>query len=545
MKYRSILIVFLGIAGISILSSCDTLFYGTSTKVAIETDKEFADSVNIVAVGCNEVVEYKNVSLPYKMKVKHRNLPLHITVNSKTDKYESFIIDSKNKGGKIGPILMSAGAIIGLGSALIMQEKAGPIAYPSLAAMVVGIPSIPGVYVPEYKSYLTKSSPLNATDSLLNEDWFLRLEAINDVYSLLKNKEYYHAKAKVEWLLDKGETGELYYLRGLTYYQRDKLKKAQKDILQAQKMINPETNPGLYNNVVDCLKLIKKARKYKKEKRMQMWGDIASGLLQAGAATFQTYAQTEYLKNMQNSGITSSGIVTDPSKLSQAQLNQLMDPNFAYQQVMQQEYMEFQEFSRYNKKSDGSNYSFDEFQAFKGQALLNLIEEGIDLVAEQREQNRKDRQEWRESLEQDRKNRLEQAKARLNGTTYDAETNSSTSTSSFSSSSSFSSTEAVSSTATPQTTTAVSNTETEDLDSKEQFRRETVSSEDYQKIKDVTLYYREGDKAKVMMNSVELCRKGANYYIKIGNTYYPRRASNWSKYRNAIAYGHYQLYYND
>ena len=86
---------------------------------------------------------------------------------------------------------------------------------------------------------------------------------------------------------------------------------------------------------------------------------------------------------------------------------------------------------------------------------------------------------------------------------------------------------------------------TEDLDSKEQFRRETVSSEDYQKIKDVTLYYREGDKAKVMMNSVELCRKGANYYIKIGNTYYPRRASNWSKYRNAIAYGHYQLYYND
>lgn len=48
-----------------------------------------------------------------------------------------------------------------------------------------------------------------------------------------------------------------------------------------------------------------------------------------------------------------------------------------------------------------------------------------------------------------------------------------------------------------------------------------------------------------MMSNVELCRKGAYYYIKIGSTYYPRGASNWSKYRNAIAYGHHQLYYND
>lgn len=540
MKYKFLLIGLLGIITLSTLSSCDTLFYGTSTKVTIESDKGFADSVNIIATGDEEVVEYKNVSLPYKMKVKHRNLPLHVTLNSKKDKYNSFTIGYKNKGGTIGPILASAGAIISMGSALIMQEKGAPIVYPSLAAMVLGIASIPGVYVPEYKSYLVSSSPLEVGDSLLNEEWYLRFDAINDVYALLEKEEYNHAKAKIEWLLDKEETAELYYLRGLTYYQNGKLRKARKDIQQASKMITSETNPGLYENVMDCLTSINKARKQKRAKRAQMWGEVASGFLQVGAATYQAYTQAENLKNMQNVGITSSGVVTDPSKLSQAQLNQLMDPNFAYQQVMQQEYLEYQEFSRYNKKSDGSYYSFDEFQAFKGQALLNLKEEGIDLVAEQREQNRKERQEWREGLEQDRKERLEQAKAVIRGEPYRGTSNTSSSSSEYTS---------TYTTVTPTITTSattITDVETDDnLDSKEQFRRESVSSDDYQRVKDVTLYYREGDKAKVMMSNVELCRKGAYYYIKIGSTYYPRRASNWSKYRNAIAYGHNQLYYND
>lgn len=291
------------------------------------------------------------------------------------------------------------------------------------------------------------------------------------------------------------------------------------------------------------------ARNFKKAERARKWKEVGLGLVQTGAAVYQAYAQNEYYKDLGNSGIAPNGVVTDPTRLSQTQLNQLIDPRFAAQQVMQKEYMEYQEFCRFNKKEDGSNYTFQEFQAFKGEALLRLKEEeGIDLVAEQREMNRQANQEWREELEQDRKDRLEKAKAVIRGEAY---TGTSSTSSTASSTSTTSSTSTVT-TSTPVVSTPVLNTnnteeekEKEKLDSKQQFKNDPVSSEDYKKVKNVTLYKRDGNKARVMMNNVELCRKGAYYYIKIGNTYYPRSSSGWQKFRNAIIYGHEALYYND
>lgn len=83
------------------------------------------------------------------------------------------------------------------------------------------------------------------------------------------------------------------------------------------------------------------------------------------------------------------------------------------------------------------------------------------------------------------------------------------------------------------------------LDSKQQFKTDPVSSEDYHRIKSIDLYYRDGDKAKKMNINAELCKKGAFMYVKIGNKYYPRMSPNWMRFRNAIVYGHQQLYYND
>lgn len=45
--------------------------------------------------------------------------------------------------------------------------------------------------------------------------------------------------------------------------------------------------------------------------------------------------------------------------------------------------------------------------------------------------------------------------------------------------------------------------------------------------------------------SADLCKKGAFMYVKIGNKYYPRVSPNWQRFRNAIVYGHTQLYYDD
>lgn len=546
MKYKFLLIGLLGIAVTTMLSSCGAMLYGTSTKVTIETEKEFADSVNIIAVGPKKVVEYKNVTLPFKMKVKHNNLPLRVTMNSNKESYDPFTINAKRRGedwnmlGKVsGWVTIAAGAIMGgasLSAGIFDQFAEATFVPIGIGSALLAMGYSAETDVPVDKHYLTSSVSTN----FYQADWYQRLREIQDIYTLLEQEQYQLAEAKSRWLLEKEPTGELYYLKGVSNYYLREYKQALKDLKIGLMMVEPKSNPGLRDEIITFIDEAENRRQENKSRRARMWGNIALGTLQIASATLDTYSQANQYSNWQNVGITSSGVITDPSKLSQAQLNRLMDPNFAYQQVMQQEYLEYQEFSRYNKKSDGSYYSFDEFQAFKGQALLNLKEEGIDLVAEQREQNRKERQEWREGLEQDRKERLEQAKAVIRGEPYRGTSNTSSSSSEYTS---------TYTTVTPTITTSattITDVETDDnLDSKEQFRRESVSSDDYQRVKDVTLYYREGDKAKVMMSNVELCRKGAYYYIKIGSTYYPRRASNWSKYRNAIAYGHHQLYYND
>ena len=60
---------------------------------------------------------------------------------------------------------------------------------------------------------------------------------------------------------------------------------------------------------------------------------------------------------------------------------------------------EYQQFCRYNKKPDGSNYTLDEFRAFQGQAIQLAKENGYDIIAEQRRQLEEDKK-WREEQRQ-------------------------------------------------------------------------------------------------------------------------------------------------
>lgn len=87
---------------------------------------------------------------------------------------------------------------------------------------------------------------------------------------------------------------------------------------------------------------------------------------------------------------------TAPS--SSGNMNYLLDPNYAVAQTMaqQQQYnqvfgsmaqqavnqvlseedQEYQQFCKYNKKADGSNYSKNEWRAMKGQAIQNMKNNG-------------------------------------------------------------------------------------------------------------------------------------------------------------------------
>lgn len=87
--------------------------------------------------------------------------------------------------------------------------------------------------------------------------------------------------------------------------------------------------------------------------------------------------------------------------------------------------------------------------------------------------------------------------------------------------------------------------ETNELDAKLQFHQGKVASSDYEVVKkNVTLYLRDGDNAKVFMRNKDLCRKGASYYIDVNGKYYLVRYSNWSRFDSAIGYAGTSVYFD-
>lgn len=332
--------------------------------------------------------------------------------------------------------------------------------------------------------------------------------------------------------------GILYLSRGICQYERGKWKKAIEDLERA--LVFNDLSNSERDEADEYLSIARKKRSEQLERRSEMWAGIAAATLMTAATVVSTVEASKVSGSTSNgySGITPSGVVTDPTKLSQAQLNQLADPRFAAQQVMQKEYAEYQEFSRYNKKADGSTYSYSEYQALQAQAMIEAKEQGYDMLAELKEQAEQRDKEWDEERKKDKE-------AWFKRYGYDISTSSSTSTSKKTSN-----TLKTSSVKTNDSSIFLGSTNNtikndENLDSKQQFKNDPVSSDDYREVKKVTLYYRDGSVAKVRETNVPLYKKGAHYFIKIGNTYYPRQAPNWLRFRNAIHYGDNQLYYND
>lgn len=256
-----------------------------------------------------------------------------------------------------------------------------------------------------------------------------------------------------------------------------------------------------------------KARKI--ERRKAMWRNIGMAFAQALYQTGSQITEMQYNTQQFSPQVNSAGI---------GNLKSLIDPRLAAQQVYNQYYNNYIQFCAYNRKPDGSMYSFDEWMSIQAQALANLKEQGVDFVAEQQAQIEKDKKEWRDDLEEDRRRRLNRKTNLTNEQTANNKNSGN-------------------STGTSNHATDYSSNYNVDYNQNNQVN--TDPSGDYRKIKTVTLYYRDGDYAKVKMNNVDLCRKGAIDYIKIGNKYYRRCSPNWLRFSHAIAYGHEQLYYND
>lgn len=300
----------------------------------------------------------------------------------------------------------------------------------------------------------------------------------------------------------------------------------------------------VYNkNVVEKLARKEARAQRRKERWNNIWRAIGQAMVQMGNLYVMSQYSTQYTPQYtpqyepQFNGMSGGG------------LNALIDPRYAMNQVNNQYYNEYLLFSTYNKKPDGSNYTFDEYMSLNAQALNNLKKQGVDLVAELRQQNEENREQFKKDIDEDRKNRLKQMQARSGGGASETPAKESNTGGSTGGSKKGGSSSQTGGSSTVGSLTGGSSTggvdEDPKVDAKEQFKTDPVSSSDYRKLKTVTLYARDGDHAKVMFQNVELYRKGVTDYIKLGNTFYPRRSPNWQRFQHAIAYGGTQLYYND
>ena len=328
--------------------------------------------------------------------------------------------------------------------------------------------------------------------------------------------------------------------RAAANYNLDKYKKAMEDLWYIKSM--PDCEQEIRNKAITLLEKAQKYQAQKVEHRRQLIGDLVTlglattAVVVTGVAmgSNNNYAYSNAMPQY-NSGNTYSPSGNESARVQQwnQELQGLMVSTAA--QVHNQEMQEYYSFCSSFKKPDGSEYSIHEWRAIKGQAIQNLKDEGYDIIEENRKLLQQQREDFDREREEDKKRRFEK---------YGFDTSSS------SSKTSAGKDEVKDNSATKYKETdrakeLTTNTTDEELDSKQQFKSGRVSSDDYHYEKKVTLYIREANSNRARFkDQKDLCKKGANYYIKIGDTYYLVNVQGGWGFNSSIMYGSRKLYFN-
>lgn len=272
-----------------------------------------------------------------------------------------------------------------------------------------------------------------------------------------------------------------------------------------------------YNNIADEMysDYTSNIKAQKREQRKRFWRQL-------GLAFSNTLQQS----------VKISTLYTQPNYTNVGNFNSLIDPKLAAMQVNAQYYAEYQDFCLYNKKANGSNYTYSEWLTLRGQAIMNLKGQGYDPIAEQKKINEQQKTDFAEQRKNDKKAWF--AKYGYDTTSEssrDAEKTLTTDNTSLISSGTKSSNSNI--------------IATENIDSKEQYKSNEVSSDDYHFEKHVTLYIRDANSNRIMFSNKDLCKKGAKYYVKIDNKYYLVNTQGGWGFNSSIIYSNTKLYFDN
>lgn len=336
---------------------------------------------------------------------------------------------------------------------------------------------------------------------------------------------------------------DLYYLRGRSYLSQGKYKSAIRDLESA--LTDNKLSMAFQS---DCELLLADAQA-KRETQLAERAEMLGALFSVAAATTVSVLSAKSASNASKSSLSqmdaashsSSSSVNNAPLLSmsnsqfaaknQQELNALMLKS--RNDVNAQYWNEYQQFATYNKKPDGSNYSFDEWMALQGQAIQNLKNEGYDILAE----NQKRIDQQKADFEAERKADKEAWFEKM-GYGKPSSTASTNSTSNTTSSTISAKDDKV------KTSQTVKNSTNENLDSKQQYHTDAVSSDDYKYEKKVSLYIRDANTNRVMFSNKDLCKKDATYYVKLDNKYYRVESGNNWGFNSYIMYSSTRLMFN-
>lgn len=357
------------------------------------------------------------------------------------------------------------------------------------------------------------------------------------------------------------------------YYTLDRISKKQKklvDILCEMSLLDkPELKPVLYaykslfdesyayhhaNYEREEKRIRREQEKFeqqRREEKARMWLGIANTLIQGAQQIANIYAQSSTMKQQQAKQTKQKG----GSDMSLAK--QMEDPNFfdrqyrmlmqaADQMVRQKDWNDYCTM-RAMMQQMGMDLSYEEYKMNQAKALMDLKEQGIDLVAEQRARNQEMHDFYRSQMNSGKEN-VERIKEQ-NRMKYGGGSSSTTSSSTSTTSSRSSATNSPRPTApkTPsQTSMKPQQSPQTKYDAHQQYKQGNLNVQESsygEKIKNVSLWIKDGANYRSASLSGELYRKESQFFVKIGGTFF-RVGSIGGAYNSYIMYGMKAYYFN-
>lgn len=357
------------------------------------------------------------------------------------------------------------------------------------------------------------------------------------------------------------------------YYTLDRISKKQKklvDILCEMSLLDkPELKPVLYaykslfdesyayhhaNYEREEQRIRREQEKFeqqRREEKARMWLGIANTLIQGAQQIANIYAQSSTMKQQQAKQTKQKG----GSDMSLAK--QMEDPNFfdrqyrmlmqaADQMVRQKDWNDYCTM-RAMMQQMGMDLSYEEYKMNQAKALMDLKEQGIDLVAEQRARSQEMHDFYRSQMNSGKENveRIKEQNRMKYGGGSSSTTSSSTSTTTSRPSATNSPRPSAPKTPSQTSTTPQQSPQTK-YDAHQQYKQGNLNVQESsygEKIKNVSLWIKDGANYRSASLSGELYRKEGQFFVKIGGTFF-RVGSIGGAYNSYIMYGMKAYYFN-